>query len=41
MLLQIAKDYAGLPDVKSLSASEIRFFYDGTRGDLEKHTKPK
>lgn len=41
MLLQIARDYAGLPDPRFMSASEIRFFYDGLRAELIKATKPK
>lgn len=40
MLLQIARDYAGLPDVRTLTNSEIRFFYDGLRPELRKYTKP-
>lgn len=39
MLLQISRDYAGLPDVRTLKASEIRFFYEGLRGELKKYTK--
>jgi hypothetical protein len=41
MLLQICRDYHGLPDVKKLKAHEIRFFYDGLRIELREHTKPK
>ncbi len=41
MLLQIARDYASLPDVRTLKAGEIRFFYEGLRAELEHHTKPK
>jgi hypothetical protein len=29
MLLQIAAEYPGLPDVRTLSTHEIRFFYSG------------
>jgi len=39
MLLQIARDYAGLPDVRTLTVPEIVFFYDGLRPELRKHTK--
>ena len=41
MLLQICRDYRGLPDPRTLSLSEIRFFYEGLRGELKKHTRPK
>jgi hypothetical protein len=41
MLLQIARDYPGLPDVRTLRASSIRFFFEGLRGDLHQTTKPK
>lgn len=34
MLLQIARDYPGLPDLRTLSMSEIRFFYDGLRPEI-------
>ena len=37
-LLQIARDYAGLPDVRELKLSEILFYYDGLRGELEQRT---
>lgn len=41
MLLQITRDYAGLPDPRTLSAHEIRFFYDGLRYELMEATKPR
>ena len=41
MLLQICRDYSGLPNVKTLKAHEILFFYDGLRAELIAHTKPK
>ena len=40
MLLQICRDYPGLPDPRTLTLSEIRFFYEGLRGELLKYTKP-
>lgn len=40
MMVQIALDYGSLPDLRTLSASEIRVFYDGIRGMLHKRTKP-
>lgn|GEM_PF-2298617 len=40
MLLQIARDYPGLPDARTLSIGEIVFFYDGLRPELHKHTRP-
>jgi len=39
MLLQIARDYPGLPDARTLTVSEIRFFYEGLRGELIRGTK--
>ena len=41
MLLQVCRDYSGLPDPRTLKAHEIRFFYDGLRAELKQHTKPK
>ena len=40
MLLQICRDYASLPDLRTLTMEEIRFFYDGVRPSLKRHTKP-
>lgn len=39
MLLQICRDYPGLPDPRTLTGSQIRFFYEGLRPELLKHTK--
>lgn len=39
MLLQIALDYPGVPDVRTLKAHEIRFFYNGLRATLKERTK--
>lgn len=41
MLTQICRDYASLPDPRTLKLSEIRFFYDGMRAELKRHTEPK
>jgi hypothetical protein len=41
MLLQVCRDYPGLPDPRTLTLSEIRFFYDGIRYELQEHSKPK
>ena len=41
MLLQICRDYPALPDPRTLTLREIRFFYNGLRPELRKHTKPK
>lgn len=38
MILQIARDYAGLPDVRTLTLGEIAFFYEGLRAELRRHT---
>ena len=40
MILQICLDYPGLPDVRTLSGSQIRFFYEGIRESLKKGTMP-
>lgn len=40
MLRQIARDYNGLPDARTLTASDILFFYDGLRAELRAHTAP-
>lgn len=41
MLLQIMRDYPGLPDPRTLSMAEIRFLYDGLRGELRRHSVPR
>lgn len=41
MLRQVARDYAGLPDVRTLKDGEIRFFYEGLRAELHEGTKPR
>ena len=41
MLLQVARDYPGIPDVRTLKASEIRFFYNGLRAELKEASKPR
>lgn len=41
MMRQIAMDYPGLPDPRTMTAAEIVFWYDGLRAMLRKHTKPK
>ena len=41
MLLQISRDYPGLPDPRTLKAHEIRFFFEGIRAELKEHTKPR
>lgn len=40
-LLQICRDYPGLPDPRTLTLTEIRFFYDGLRPELKKSTGPQ
>jgi hypothetical protein len=39
MLLQICREYASLPDPRTLTATEIRFFYEGIRAELERQTR--
>lgn len=41
MLLQICRDYTGLPDPRTLTNTEIRFFYEGLRKELKRHTMPR
>jgi len=41
MLRQIARDYRSLPDPRTLTLTNIRWFYDGLRRELQEHTKPK
>ena len=41
MLLQVSREYSGLPDPRSLTLDEIRFFYNGLRSDLHALTKRK
>lgn len=38
MMIQICRDYPGLPDVRTLKAHEILFFYDYLRKELKDHT---
>lgn len=40
MFLQVLRDYSSLPDVRTLTATELRFLYDGLRPELKAHTKP-
>ena len=41
MFLQICRDYHSLPDVRTLKAHEIKFFYNGLRAELKSASKPK
>lgn len=41
MLLDVATEYPGLPDARTLKAHEIRFFYNGMRENLKKKTRPR
>lgn len=41
MLLQICRDYPGLPDPRTLSMGQIRIFYNGLRKELHEATKPR
>lgn len=41
MLLQICRDYSGLPDARTLTIDEIVFFYDGLRPELRAYSKPR
>ncbi len=41
MIFQICADYPGIPDVRDLSQSEIRHFYEANRKNLHERTKPR
>jgi len=41
MFYQICRDYAILPNPRTLKAHEIKFFYQGLIAELIEHTKPK
>jgi hypothetical protein len=41
MLLQVAREYPGIPDPRTMTLDEIRFFYTGLRADLREMTKRK
>lgn len=41
MLAQVCRDYAGLPDPRTLTVEQILWFYDWLRPELKKHTAPK
>jgi len=41
MLFQICRDYASLPDIRSLTSQEIRFWYSGLIPELKEATKPQ
>jgi len=41
MLAQICADYSSLPDPRTLSAIEIRWFYENMRKSLHEATKPR
>lgn len=39
MLLQICRDYPALPDPRTLTLGEIRYFYEPLRRELKRHQK--
>ena len=41
MLLQVSREYPGLPDPRTMTLAEIRFFYNGLRGDLHSASQRK
>ena len=41
MFLQVCRDYASLPDPRTLTFKEIRFYYEGLRAELKRGTRPK
>jgi hypothetical protein len=41
MLMQISRDYNCLPPVDTLTMSDIRWWYNGLRAELQERTKPR
>jgi hypothetical protein len=41
MLLQVCREYPAIGNFRELTASEIRFFYDGLRAELIESSRPK
>lgn len=41
MLLEICRWYSALPDPRTLTLTEIRFFFEGIRPSLHEATKPR
>jgi hypothetical protein len=41
MLLQICRDYPGLPDPRTMTMGQIRFFYEAERLELRERTAPR
>lgn len=41
MLQQICRSYGSLPNPRSMTMTEIRFFYNGMRAELHEATKPR
>jgi len=41
MFLQVCRDYPSLPDPRTLTNSEIRFFYEGLRAELQRASRGK
>jgi len=41
MMTQVVRDYSGIPDYRTLTDTEIRFFYDQLRPELRRATKPQ
>lgn len=40
MLVQVCRQYSSLPDPRTLTLTEIRFFYEGLRKSLQRDTAP-
>ena len=41
MLLQVSREYPGIPDPRTMTMEEIRFFYEGLRPELQKFSARK
>ncbi len=41
MLVQVCRDFPTLPDPRTLTMGEIRFFYESLRAELRERTKPR
>jgi hypothetical protein len=41
MMMQVAMDFPSLPDVRSMTLSDIRYWFNGLRAALKKRTAPR
>jgi hypothetical protein len=41
MMRQVARDYSGIPDVRTMTMRDISWFYDDLRAELKQATKSR